>query len=238
MDERPRRAVGGSAGATSRPRRRIRTRSASGGPTLFGGAPTAGLFHSYAVQRPALLASWEAGRPGDGSSHWPDAIGGGSWPDGIGGTPRCRPRLATAALAGAGSSGSGTTPVERHTQTVMRLRDGDPSLDLPERDVAVRAHAIGSHRDRAAVRPGERHQVDLWPPHPSPALWAKLMPSSATARPARSGRVGTIVAHPLLASLGRDLRSCSALSPCVGRRRGAPARRGGTPDRPGPRERR
>lgn len=166
----------------------------------------AGLFHSYAVQRPALLASWEAGRPGDGSSR-PDAIGGGSWPDGIGGTLDAdlawQPPLWRALIERIG----GTTPVERHTQTVMRLRDGDPSLDLPERMSLFGHTRLARTEIELLSALGERHQVDLWLPHPSPALWAKLMPLVGDGPvPRDRDESGTIVAHPLLASLGRDLR--------------------------------
>ncbi len=167
----------------------------------------AGLFQSYAVQRPALLAAW-AGAPGRGPA---GARKGGIpvpvWSDGVGGRLdgdlTWQPPLWRALAERVG----GPTPVDRHTDTVARLRDGDPSLVLPERLSMFGHTRLARTEIELLTALGGRHRVDLWLPHPSPALWDKLVREVADGPVARDrDRSGDLVAHPLLASLGRDLR--------------------------------
>ncbi len=158
----------------------------------------AGLFHSYAGQRPALLAAWESGD---------DAAPDASWPDGAGGALdsdlRWQPHLWRAIVAGIDAP----TPGKRHTDTVARLRSGEDMPDLPVR-LSLFGHtrlarteielldALGTHRD-----------VHVWLPHPSPRLWQKLTPAlTEPVIPRADDGTGALVGHPLLASLGRDLR--------------------------------
>ena len=147
------------------------------------------LFASYAVQRPALLAEWESGRDTDGAGHplAPDL----AW----------QAELWRLLVADLGVP----SPGERHREVCARLRDDPGGLDLPER-FSLFGHtripvtevelldALGRHRD-----------VHLWLPHPSGALWEALTPLSGAvprAEDTSQDRVG----HPLLASLGRDVR--------------------------------
>ncbi len=58
---------------------------------------------------------------------------------------------------------------------------------------------------RCSARWPQHREVHLWLPHPSPALWARIpAPESAPLR--RADPTATIPRHPLLASLGRDVR--------------------------------
>ena len=147
------------------------------------------LLASYAVQRPSLLADWEAGRDTDGTG---DALD----PD-----LTWQPELWRLLVAQVGAP----SPGRRHRTVLAALESQPDDVDLPPR-FSLFGHtripvtevellsALGRHRD-----------VHLWLPHPSAALWRAL--SDLEGVVARSGdssheRVG----HALLASLGRDLR--------------------------------
>ena len=149
----------------------------------------AGLFASYAVQRPALLADWEAGQSTDGAGQ--ELPGDLAW----------QPELWRRIVAEVGQP----SPVERHRTTLGRLRAEPGSLDLPQR-FSLFGHtripvtevelleALGAHRD-----------VHLWLPHPSDALWQALSDLRG-AVPRAVDESHERVGHPLLSSLGRDLR--------------------------------
>lgn len=166
----------------------------------------AGLFHGYAVHRPSLLASWAAGPLGEVAPRSAaDAVV--QWGDGIGGLLDAdltwQPPLWRALVERMG----GASPVDRHTDTVARLRAGDPTLDLPERLSLFGHTRLAQTEVDLLAALGERHEVHLWLPHPSPALWDKLIPVVAEGRvPRDADSSGAHVDHPLLASLGRDLR--------------------------------
>ncbi|GAB2639718.1 exodeoxyribonuclease V subunit gamma [Nocardioides ginkgobilobae] len=151
----------------------------------------AGLFASYAVQRPALLADWHTGGSGDGC--------GRALPEDLAWQPHLWRRLAERVGA--------PPPQLRHEQTLARLRDDPGSFDLPPRlslfghtrlpgTEAALLGALGAHRD-----------VHLWLPHPSAALWAALQLEAAAGPVARREDLShRAVTHPLLSSLGRDVR--------------------------------
>jgi exodeoxyribonuclease V gamma subunit len=161
----------------------------------------AGLFASYAVQRPSLVEDWVAGRDTDGC--------GRGLPDDLAWQPPLWRRLAERVDA--------PPPHRRHAETVARLRDEPASFDLPERlslfghtrlpvTEAALLEALGVHRD-----------VELWLPHPSAALWSALSQQAAsgpvTRREDHSHRQ---VAHPLLSTLGRDVRELQRTLGSVG----------------------
>ena len=149
----------------------------------------AGLFDTYATNRPAMLADWARGYDTDGLDV--------QLPDDLGWQAELWRRVRDLVDA--------PDPVERREEAVLRLR-GDPTATalpsrvslfgptrLPTGQLDVLA-ALAVHRD-----------VHLWLPHPSPALWERL----AGVVPAGSRREDQTVAaarHPLLASLGRDAR--------------------------------
>lgn len=192
----------------------------------------AGLFASYASQRPAMVLAWASGRDDDGAgAPVPEDL---AWQAEL--WRRLRDRVGAA------------SPAER-LDDALRLLSSEPDrVDLPTRlsvfgptrlpeDQRLVLDALAKHRD-----------VHLWLPHPSPALWARLEdvgtrgtaggPGSASGgvpgtpavedeRAAREGAadaaraasespaavvhavprrrdVPAVAAHPLLASMARD----------------------------------
>ena len=168
----------------------------------------AALFASYAVQRPALLADWSGGRDSDGCGR---AVAGDlAW------QPELWRRVA--ALVGA------PTPAERHASVLTALGDDPAVVDLPER-VSLFGHTRLPVTEVELLDALARHRdVHLWLPHPSPALWEALAPVTATGPlPRAEDRGHELAAHPLLASLGRDLRELQrALAPAAAESRVLP----------------
>ena len=150
----------------------------------------AGLFASYAVQRPTVLTDWTAGRATDG-------CGGELDPD-LCWQPRLWQRLLDRVDAPA--------PDARHAATLAAILDGEP-LELPDR-LSLFGHTrlpVTEVELLAAV--GEVREVHLWLPQVSEALWQALAPVIADGPVRRSSdRSADHVQHPLLASLGRDAR--------------------------------
>ena len=171
----------------------------------------AGLFASYASQRPAMLADWREGGSGDGL--------GGSVADDLAWQPELWRRVLERVDA--------TPPDLRHAEVVEQLRagsggardrgvdgrdrgtsqDGHAGLDLPGRlslfghtriarsEVEVLA-ALATHRD-----------VHLWLPQASPVAWSRLAADASVGPvPRDADDSAMLVEHPLLASLGRDAR--------------------------------
>ena len=152
----------------------------------------AGLFHAYAVQRPALLLQWSAG---------------GEWTDGAGGALdedlAWQPHLWRSLTARVPAA----TPPVRHQSTVAALRRGDADLDLPAR-LSLFGHTRLARTEVELLGALATHrEVHLWLPHPSPTLWHSLAAVTGDGPVARAGDRSVLsVRHPLLASLGRDVR--------------------------------
>jgi exodeoxyribonuclease V gamma subunit len=149
----------------------------------------AGLFASYAGQRPSLVTDWSEGRDTDGA--------GRSLAGDLGWQPELWRRLVERVDA--------LSPVERHRHTVELLREDPEAFDLPTR-LSLFGHTRLSvtEIDLLAALAAER-DVHVWLPHPSPALWAGLSGrSGAVERAADDSH--QVVRHPLLSSLGRDTR--------------------------------
>ena len=142
----------------------------------------AALFSSYARQRPQLLASWldddTAGL--DADLDW---------------QPPLWRALADRVPA--------DPPHVRHAKTVARLLES--AIDLPAR-LSLFGHTRLPITEIELIGAlATHHDVHLWLPHPSDDLWRAL----ADVRGAVSRREDTShrrVGHPLLATLGRDLR--------------------------------
>jgi exodeoxyribonuclease V gamma subunit len=142
----------------------------------------AGLFASYARQRPRLLVDWLDGDAGD----LDDDL---AW----------QPQLWRALVAAVPAD----PPHNRHEKTIARLRESPSGLParlslfghtrLPGTDVEL--------LDALAVH----HELHLWLPHPSDGLWRALSGVHG-AVPRRADTSHRAVDHPLLATLGRDLR--------------------------------
>ncbi|MGO4257155.1 exodeoxyribonuclease V subunit gamma [Marmoricola sp. RAF53] len=163
----------------------------------------AGLFASYAVQRPALLADWEAGGSGLGAG---DEV----LPDDLAWQPELWRRTVVAVGV--------PTPGSRHAAVVAGLRAGSLEVDLPPR-ISLFGHTrISSTEAELLAALGEHRDVHLWLPHPSDALWRDLRDRTdptgegPTAGGWRSDdRSHAEVTHPLLASMGRDVREGEAI---------------------------
>jgi len=150
----------------------------------------AGLFASYAVQRPSLLSDWAAGQETDGC--------GAELDEDLCWQPRLWQRLLERVDA--------PSPAARHAATLAAIRDGEP-LELPDR-LSLFGHTrlpVTEVELLAAV--GEVRDVHLWLPQASAVLWRALVPVVADG-PVRRSSDHTVdhVRHPLLASLGRDAR--------------------------------
>ncbi len=147
----------------------------------------AGLFASYAAQRPQLLVDWSAGRASDGLGDELDADL--AW----------QPPLWRALTATVGAP----VPADRHAATLARLREG-PS-DLPPR-VSLFGHTRMPATEIELLRAlATHHDLHLWLPHPSTDLWQRLADLEGPT-PRRLDDSHRRVQHPLLASLGRDQR--------------------------------
>jgi len=152
----------------------------------------AGLFASYAAQRPALPAGWLAGQE-----------------EGLDEDLSWQPRLWRALVDAMGVE----PPHLRHDNTVARLRAS--GCDLPQR-VSLFGHTRLSRTDTELIDAlAARHDVHLWLPHPSAALWEALSEFRGVI-PRRDDAAHRRVGHPLLATLGRDLRELQRCLPPPG----------------------
>jgi exodeoxyribonuclease V gamma subunit len=149
-----------------------------------------GLFSAYARQRPALLSDWLAGETGELAPdlHW-------------------QPPLFRALVAAGGID----PPSALHAQTVARLEARGADF-LPQR-LSLFGHTRLAQADidlLAAL--SVHHDLHLWLPHPSAALWSDLAGQhGVVAR--RADTSHRLVGHPLLATLGRDLRELQRTLP-------------------------
>ncbi len=149
----------------------------------------AGLFASYAVQRPGLLDDWEAGGAGDGT--------GAALPDDLAWQPELWRRI----VAEVGRP----SPGRRHRATLSRILEAPEALDLPAR-LSLFGHTRIPVTEVALLEAlGARRDVHLWLPHPSQQLWDDLA-GLAGVVPRAEDDSHEQVGHPLLAALGRDLR--------------------------------
>ncbi|WP_028653205.1 exodeoxyribonuclease V subunit gamma [Nocardioides halotolerans] len=147
----------------------------------------AGLFASYAAQRPQLLVDWSAGRATDGL--------GGDLDDDLAWQPPLW-RALTAAV-------DAPVPADRHAATLERLR-AEPS-GLPPR-ISLFGHTRMTATEIELLHAlATHHDLHLWLPHPSDDLWQRLADLRGPT-PRASDESHRRVRHPLLASLGRDLR--------------------------------
>ncbi|WP_322920787.1 exodeoxyribonuclease V subunit gamma [Nocardioides renjunii] len=151
----------------------------------------AGLFSSYAVQRPALLSEWREGRRTDGA--------GGELDQDLLWQAALWRRLVDVVPA--------PPPHVRHADTVERLRSGGDTLDLPPR-LSLFGHTRIPETEVSLLSAlGELREVHLWLPQASTALWEALAPAAREEQvPRTADTSAAVVGHPLLGSLGRDAR--------------------------------
>ncbi len=147
----------------------------------------AGLFASYARQRPGLLVSWL-----DDDAVEPDL----AW----------QPPLWRALV----SRVDAVPPHVRHDQVRARLREA-PS-DLPTR-ISLFGHTRLPVTDIELLDAlSTHHDLYLWLPHPSDTLWHTLRAEHGPV-PRREDTSHRAVRHPLLATLGRDVRELQRALP-------------------------
>ncbi len=151
----------------------------------------AGLFASYAVQRPRLIGDWRAGHDSDGQ-------GGALETDLL-----WQAELWRRLVAHMGSP----PPDVRHGETIERLRTGGDGLDLPPR-LSLFGHTRLPETEVALLNAlGTLRDVHLWLPQASPVLWSAMASSATEGQvPRAEDTSAELVAHPLLSSLGRDTR--------------------------------
>ncbi|ORA38233.1 exodeoxyribonuclease V subunit gamma [Mycobacterium aquaticum] len=144
----------------------------------------AGIFASYARQRPQLLVDW-AGIPDDLA--WQQPL----WQ-----------ALTTRIDA--------DPPHVRHAKTLARLRESHS--DLPERLSLFGHTRLPVTEIELLDALAVHHDLHLWLPHPSDRLWQALAAEKG-AVPRRTDTSHRAVTHPLSATLGRDLRELQRLLP-------------------------
>ncbi|MCX2929123.1 exodeoxyribonuclease V subunit gamma [Mycobacterium sp. CVI_P3] len=151
----------------------------------------AGLFASYARQRPQLLVDWL-----------------GDDPSGLDTDLRWQPPLWRALVERVGAE----PPSIRHAKTVALLRTS--GTDLPAR-LSLFGHTRLPSTDVELIDAlAEHHDVHLWLPHPSAELWSALAGlHGAVARSEDTSH--RLAAHPLLATLGRDVRELQRSLPAA-----------------------
>lgn len=155
----------------------------------------AGLFSTYAAQRPDMLADWTAGVDHDGRTR--DRVHQVS----LGDHHRWQPVVWRALRQAIGQP----APAEMLDEVCARIRSGGVDLDIPSR-FAVFGPTRLSTRDLAVIEALSVHRdVHLLVQFPSEPLWRSLREQRD--RPAMRLRDNTIrrPAHPLLASLARDV---------------------------------
>ncbi len=164
----------------------------------------AGLFASYAVQRPGLVVDWRHGRDTDGAGGTLDADL--SW----------QAELWRRLVAEVARRTGDPSPDVRHTETLARLRSGGEGLALPAR-LSVFGHTrLPVTEVELLGALAEHREVHLWLPQASPSLWEELPVGGPV--PRAEDDSARAVRHPLLASLGRDsreLRRTLAVVPTV-----------------------
>ena len=157
----------------------------------------AGLFAAYAAQRPQLLVDWSAGDATDGA--------GGPLESDLSWQPHLWRAVCERMTV--------PTPVERYDEAVARLRAGP--VDLPPR-LSLFGHTRLSATDLGLLEAlATHHDLHLWLPHTSDALWrGSARSAGVVARVDDESHLE--VRHPLLATLGRDLRELRRRLPTTG----------------------
>jgi exodeoxyribonuclease V gamma subunit len=142
----------------------------------------AGLFASYARQRPQLLIDWESGTAGgvDSDLDW-------------------QPHLWRAVV----NRVNADPPHIRHAKTIATLQESQ--TELPERLSLFGHTRLPSTEIELLEALATHHDLHLWLPHPSDPLWQSLADVHGQVR-RREDTSHREVGHPLLATLGRDLR--------------------------------
>ena len=149
----------------------------------------AGLFARYCDDRPALVRAWETGSD-----------------EGVDPDLAWQPRLWRSVLDVAATSGITESPVARLDRVVAALRAGTFDTALPRR-----VSFFGYTRMPEALLDlldalSTLRDVHLWLPHPSGHLWHAIEQRDDSPVLRSDDDSATSAHHPLLATLGRDVR--------------------------------
>ena len=140
------------------------------------------LFSAYATHRPEMLRGWAAGDDAvDPDLAWQPEL----W-------RRLRSRI------------NAPDPTERVEAACAALRARPEAVALPERLSLFGPTRLAAQELSVLAALGVHREVHLWLPHPSPALWAQVRPCGVPPRDADPSAAAA--EHPLLSSLGRDVR--------------------------------
>ena len=154
----------------------------------------AGLFAASAKQRPQMLVDWLDGKPTDGA--------GGDLDDDL----QWQPHLWRAVVDRVDAD----PPHVRHETTIARLRA--TTSDLPER-ISLFGHTRLPATDIELLQAlSTHHDLHLWLPHPSDNLWRALADVHHPV-PRHEDTSRHQAHHPLLDTLGRDLRELQRTLP-------------------------
>jgi exodeoxyribonuclease V gamma subunit len=149
------------------------------------------LFASYASHRPAMLRAWLAGDDGE-----------------VPADLRWQPELWRRLRARIGEPG----PAERLETACAALRAGPAAIDVPPRLSLFGPTRLPADHLAVLASLAAHREVHLWLPHPSPALWKRVRPRAAVPR-RREDDAAEVPRHPLLSSLGRDVRELQVRLP-------------------------
>ena len=151
----------------------------------------AGLFATYASQRPQILREWADGQDTDGAgSPVPADL---AW----------QPMLWRALRDEIGTPSA----AERLARADSILRQDPHVVDLPERLSVFGASRLPADQLQVLASLGAHREVHLWLADASPSMWAEL-PETTSRR--REDTSATVASHPLLRSLGRDAHELRA----------------------------
>ncbi|MCW1958554.1 MAG: exodeoxyribonuclease V subunit gamma, partial [Mycobacterium sp.] len=151
----------------------------------------AGLFVSYGRQRPQLLAGWL-----DGDTDAPEAD--------LAWQPELWRRLVDLMAI--------DPPHIRHAKTLVQLRES--GCELPERISLFGYTRLAATDIELLEALAVNHDLHLWLPHPSAQLWSALSGLHGVV-PRRADTSHRHVGHPLLATLGRDVREMQRSLPAT-----------------------
>ncbi|BBY28202.1 exodeoxyribonuclease V subunit gamma [Mycolicibacterium sediminis] len=143
----------------------------------------AGLFASYARQRPQLLVDWLDGAPTGLPTdlEWQPPL----WRELVARIPADPPHV-------------------RHRGTLASLRSAANPI-LPQRLSMFGHTRLPATEIELITALAVHHDLHLWLPHPSDELWRSLSGMHGAVERRKDGS-HRVVGHPLLATLGRDLR--------------------------------
>ena len=149
----------------------------------------AGLFDAYATNRPGMLLDWSALRDTDGrGSTLPSDL---RWQAEL--WRRVRHRIGA------------LDPLARRASAIADLTESKTDTALPQRVSLFGPTRLATGALQVLTALAMSRDVHLWLPHPSPGLWRELRGTTPSVS-RRTDPTVMLAAHPLLASLGRDVR--------------------------------